>query len=513
MNEETENILNGTRILIFQQRGWGVNIGHYLAQQMQKEGCLLAALTFKKSTHIFTTTQKNVRYEVIVNDDEVAEDPEKYLGNDEYTLTDVCRELGVDTVWPFITTLRHYVRTYKDKYYYGFKQNMSDKEMESYMLAVFKYMKHFFDNFKPDIIIAPIFGDLRHIFFNLYAQRNGIPMIAIIDSKIRNYNIFTRSYLNDKGTFIDRIDELNNRMVNTANRDKAREYIAEFRKKFIRPEYSDYNLREKTIHDKLHERLNLARNIYTNLRKQCPDENAARLGINPGNLPVRIILRDHFTLSRNKRILERFPYYPLDKVKKFIYTPLQVQPEMTIDVMGPYFNNQIETIRQIAQSLPDDYALVVKEHPEGIGKRGPSYMEKISRTPNVKLVDYRISTEHILSKTAMVISTSSTTNAEAAFYKKPAVQLGNLGTTLKLPNVFHHTDMTTLAKRIKEILSLNLDTEEFEFQLENYVAAAYDTGFNLDYAGAWIKGDKADLEPLWLLFKREIEQALAQTDS
>jgi len=513
MNEITEDTLKGTRILIIQQRGWGVRIGHYLAQQMQKEGCLLAALTFKKSTHTFTTTQKDVRYEVIVNDDEIAEDPEKYLGNDKYTLMDVCRELGIDSVWPFITTLRHYVRTYKDKYYYGFKQNMSDKEMESYMLAVFKYMKHFFDTFKPDIIIAPIFGDLRHIFFNLYAQRNGIPMIAIIDSKIRNYNIFTRSYLNDKGAFIDRVDELNNRRSNTANRDKARKYIDEFRERFIRPEYSDYNLREKTFRDKMREQLNMVRNIYAHLRKQCPDENATRLGINPGNLPVRIILRDNFMHSRNKRILEQFPYYPFDKLKKFIYTPLQVQPEMTIDVMGPYFNNQIETIRQISQSLPDDYTLVVKEHPEGVGRRGPSYMEKISRTPNVKLIDYRIPTENILAKAAMVISTSSTTNAEAAFYKKPAIQLGNLGTTLKLPNVFHHTDMTTLTKKIKEILALDLDTQEFEFQLENYVAAAYDAGFNFNFDGAWVRGEKTDLEPLWLLFKREIEQALAQTDS
>ena len=512
MNEFTSNTLKGTRILIIQQRGWGVNIGHYLAQQMQKEGCLLAALTFKKSTHTFTTTQKDVRYEVIVNDDEIAEDPEKYLGNDKYTLTDVCRELGIDSVWPFITTLRHYVRTYKDKFYYGFKQNMSDKEMESYILAVFKYIKYFFETFRPDVIIAPIFGDLRHIFFNYYARKCGIPMIAVIDSKIRNYNIFTRGYLNDQGLFHDRIDELNSKRSDSVNREKARCYIQEFRESFIRPEYSDFNLK-KTRRGKAREQVAILRKIYARLREPGSEENASRLGVNPGNRPVFIILRDYFALSRNKRILEKFPYYPFDKLKKFIYTPLQVQPEMTIDVMGPYFNNQIETIRQIAQSLPDDYTLVVKEHPEGIGRRGPSYMEKISRTPNVKLIDYRIPTEHILAKAAMVISTSSTTNAEAVFYKKPAIQLGNLGTTLKLPNVFHHTDMTTLTKKIKEILTLDLDTQGFEFQLENYVAAAYDRGFNFNYAGVWSRGDKTDLEPLWLLFKKEIEQALAQTDS
>jgi len=510
MNDVAKIILKGKRILVFQQRGWGIKMGHYLAKQMQKEGCTLAALTFKKSTHAYTVNQTEVKYDFIVNDDEIAENPEKYLGNDVFSLSEICKELGVDTVWPFITTLRHYVRTYKDKYYYGFKQNMSDEEMVSYMFAVFKYMKYFFDEFRPDVIVAPIFGDLRHIFFNCYAKKNGIPMIAVIDSKIRDHHIFTRSYsyLNNKGMFYDRIDELNNGKVDSVNRERARKYIHEFRKKFIRPEYTEFNLRKKSFRDRIREQIDLFRDIYERMRKPLSEENPARLGVNPGNKPVHILVRDHVEHIRNERYMKRFSYYPFEKLGKFAYFPLQVQPEMTIDVMAPYFNNQIETIRQCAQSLPDDYTLVVKEHPEGIGRRPRSYIDKINRTPNVKLIDYRTSTSQVLENTDLVISVSSTTAAEAAFYSKPVIQLGNLGTTLKLPNVYHHTDMTTLTSKIKEVIGYNLGSSEYELQLENYVAAVYDTGFDFRYSGTWFRGEKRDLAPLWSLFKKEIERAL-----
>jgi len=54
---------------------------------------------------------------------------------------------------------------------------------------------------------------------------------------------------------------------------------------------------------------------------------------------------------------------------------LQFQPEASIDVMAPFFSNQIETARQIAMSMPDDYVLVTKEHPAMVELRPPSYLE------------------------------------------------------------------------------------------------------------------------------------------
>ena len=88
------------------------------------------------------------------------------------------------------------------------------------------------------------------------------------------------------------------------------------------------------------------------------------------------------------------------------------------------------------------------------------------------------------------------------------IQLGNLGTTLKLPNVFQHTDPTTLSSKIKEVLSLNLKTPEYERRLENFVAAIMDTGFVFDYWGVWDRAKKEDMTVLWQVYKKEIESIL-----
>ena len=112
-----------------------------------------------------------------------------------------------------------------------------------------------------------------------------------------------------------------------------------------------------------------------------------------------------------------------------------------------------------------------------------------------------------MKKADLIISPSGTTISEAAFLKKPVIQLGNLGTTLKLPNVFKHTDMTTLPKKIKEVLKIDLNTAEYERRLENYVAAVFDVTFDFDYMKAWEKGI-GDLEKLWIFYKKEIENNL-----
>lgn len=500
--------LKNKRILIFQQRMWGINIGHFLAKKLQEEGCKLAALTLKKTTHNFFINQKEVKYEYIISNDEVMAKPKEYLKGDIFSLQEICETLGIDTIWPIISTLRNHVRSYKDKYYYGFKQNIPDEEIIDYVMAVFKYIKNLFNDFGPDIIIAYNFGTLPHIMFNLYAKKRGVKMFGVTDSKIRGYHIFSYHYHNNEGDFWSRVDELNTGKADSKNHSKANNYIKEFRENFKKPK--NFDLFEKESDKKIsllkkikHELFPYKQILLWYLRG--PSKNYLKnLGISIDYKPPRIILRDHYCHKKYKRFMEKFIYYPLDKVGKYIYFPLQIQPEATMDVMAPYFNNQIETARQVAMSLPDDYTLVVKEHPAMVGLRPPSYIDKVARTPNVKFIDYRISSEEVLKKCALVISPNSTTIAEAAFLNKPAIQLGDLGTTLKLPNVFKHTDMTTLTAKIKEVLKADLNNDNYEKRLENYVTAAFDTGFDINYSDIWSKGRTDYLKALWDVYRKEV---------
>jgi len=507
--------LKNKRILIFQQRGWSISIGHFLAKKLQAEGVKLAALTFKKTAHEFLLNQKEVKYDLIINDDEVMGEPKAYLRKDSayvdknYSLKEICDDLGVDSIWPIISTLRLHVKSYKDKYYYSFKQNVSDEEIIDYVKSVYRYIKIFFSKFNPDIIIAPNFVTLTHIMFNLCAERRGIKMIGITDCKIKDFCIFNYDFNESEGPFYKQVDALNNNKIKTENRDKAKKYIKEFRQTFKKPVYTDnyemYN--KRTLKQKVRHMLSPYYHIWRWYIKK-PINYMKNIGISTDYRPPRIILRDHYCHDRYKKFMDKFNYYPFNKVKKFAYFPLQFQPEATTDVIAPFFSNQIEMIRLTAMSLPDDYTLVVKEHPKMIGLRSPNYIEKVARTPNVKLINYRIPSEQILKKSSMVISHNSTTLAEAAFYNKPAIQFGNLGTTLKLPNIFKHTDMSTLSSKIKEVLDIDLKTDEYKRRLENYVAAVYDAGFKLNYGKIWEGDENADMEYVWQIYRDEIERVL-----
>lgn len=501
------NFLKGKKILIFQQRGWGKGIGRFLAKKLYEEGAKIAALTFKDTTHELITKQTDVKYEYIVFGDEIMNDPLAYLAGETYSLEEICKELGVPSIWPLVQCLRLYVKSYGDKYYYGFKKNVSDERMINYVMAIYKNIKFFFNKFNPDLIIAPNFVSLSHIMFNLYGLKRNVPMITMADSKIPGYFIFAEDHQHTKGRFIDYLDMLNNREIETPNREKARQYVKDFRENFKIPVGSDQHtaVKKKTLFQKIKSELSPLKQILRWYIKKPKD--TLKIGPTYEYRPPRIILRDHICEKRYKKFMDSYKYFPLDGIKKYVYFPLQFQPEETIDVRAPYFSNQIETARLVAMSLPDDYTLVVKEHPAMVGKRPPSYIEKVARTVNVKLVDYRIPSEKVLKGASLVVSPSSTTIAEAAFLKIPVIQLGDLGTTLKLPNTSNHKNLPTLSEKIKEVLKINLNTEDYERRLENYVAAVYDTGFDFNYSKAWERGGE-DMNVLWNIYKNEIKRIL-----
>lgn len=502
------NELNGKKIIIFQQRGWAMTVGQYLAEKLQEQGCRLAALTLKKETHQKIINQNKVKYDYIINVDEILENPEKFTGNNNISLEEICRELNIDSIWPMLTSNRLLTKSYKDKFYYSFRQNVPDEFIVNYVKAHYMALRDLFEKFKPDAVFAAAFIYDGHIMLSLLADKYNIPIISIADSKVQGYYMFTNSYNTESGPFFDQLENLNNNKVETKNRNKAREYIRGFRKKFKNPVYAAAQSEEESFIKKIKHSLSPYKQIFLWYAKGRYKNRISNLGVSIDCKPPRIILRDYYCKKKYKKFLDNFDYYPLEKISKCAYFPLQFQPEGAIDLSAPYFSNQIETARQIAMSLPDDYTLAVKEHPGMAGLRTPAYLKKLANTPNVKLIDYRINSDEILKKADIIISPSGTSIAEAAFFNKPAVQLGNLGTTLKLPNVFHHTDMATLSKKIKELLSMDLNNSEYERRLENYVAAAFDAGFNINYHKAWEGKGEGSRGYLIDLFISEIKRKI-----
>lgn len=486
----------GRRVLVFQQREWGQRIGHRIARDLQDKGCRLAAITIKQATHDFVLQQDEVQYDFLQFSDPIKEDPCGFLKGDNYSLDEICDALGIISIWEIVQSMRLHVKSYGDKYYYGFRQNMSDEAIIDYVKATYKLIRVVFDEFDPEAVVTPNFVALQHIMFNLFCRKRGVEMIALCDSKVSGLYYFSTSYLEDTGPFNDRFAAVS-AGEKSPNEGRAIEYIRSFRENFVMP--ADMIGMADPAKSKDPFMVKLKKEIVPFYQcflyfKNKGWERKSPFGPTLDNLSPYYILRDHYARKKNLWASMSYPYVELDSVKKFAFFPMQFQPEQTLDVQSPRFNNQLETARQVAMSLPGDMVLVVKDHPHMRNLRPASYLDKMARTPNVKLIHPGISSEKVLKKAALVVAPGGTILAEAAMLNLPAIQLGELGNTLCLPNVHKHTDVTTLAEKIEEVLSLDMHGSEYEQGLINYVAAMYDVGVLADYASIWEQGKKEGLD-------------------
>ncbi|UOB19421.1 hypothetical protein [Abyssalbus ytuae] len=104
----------------------------------------------------------------------------------------------------------------------------------------------------------------------------------------------------------------------------------------------------------------------------------------------------------------------LPQNKSFILFTLHKQPEASIDVIGRYYENQLELITNIWRILPQEYILLVKEHSNAIGDRSVSFYKKVKSLKNVILIEHREDSHKILEKTEAVFTVSGTIAYEAA---------------------------------------------------------------------------------------------------
>ena len=498
--------MKGKRILIVQQRNWGVNIGHFLAKKLAAEGALLASVTYKKSAHEFHLHQTDVKYEMLINNDVVFEKPDLYIKDRPASIEEITKTLGIESIWPLVAGSREITRSYAEKFYYNGRQQMSDEEIVSYMQGAYAYVKKIFDEFKPDAIIAPLLAEPSHMLISHMARMRGVRTLCAVDSRVNGVWILSESPYEDAGAFHERVDELN-AGATSENARRAEEYITEFRKNLKIQDYLVRRWSKPPFWKRVRIELAPLRRIwewYTRPHTDC----IATLGPSLDCRPPGIILRDYFTKKLWSRAARSFPYYPQKSVGRYVYYPLQVEPEVTLDVFALYFKNQRELARIIALSLPADYTLVVKDHPDMLGFRPPEYLKDLSGTPNIKLVDYRIPSETVLKGASLVVAPNSTAMVEAAMYHIPVIQFGEEGIILKLPNVLKHTNLPTLSACINERLQTNLKTPEYERRLKNFVAAAYDTGFELDYISAWEDAKEDEREKIWGMYRVGLERIL-----
>jgi hypothetical protein len=129
---------------------------------------------------------------------------------------------------------------------------------------------------------------------------------------------------------------------------------------------------------------------------------------------------------RFKRFIYKDIFNSIGETDNFFLFPLHVQPEASTLVLATYFCDQLNTIKNIAFSLPFPYKLYVKEHPMVGGDRPRGFYRELKQIPNVVLIHPRENVENLIKKSQGVITLTSTIGLEAALAGKPVYVLGNV---------------------------------------------------------------------------------------
>jgi len=141
--------------------------------------------------------------------------------------------------------------------------------------------------------------------------------------------------------------------------------------------------------------------------------------------------------------------------------PLHFQPEASTSVLATYFYDQVNTIKNIAFSLPFPYKLYVKEHPTAIGTRSGNFYKELKKIPNVVLISPYENVEKLIKKSHGVITLTGTIGMEAAFVGKPVYILGNVFYSYH-PLCRKIDNFDKLRERIKQDLTEDIGFDNLE---------------------------------------------------
>lgn len=165
--------------------------------------------------------------------------------------------------------------------------------------------------------------------------------------------------------------------------------------------------------------------------------------------------------------------------EKYIYFPLQYQPEATSNPMGgDMYADQIIPLNILSQALPDDVKIYVKTHPEQLSLlRTKDYYTEIAKIPKVKFMKIETSTYDLMKNAVAVSSLTGTALWECQFFGVPALAFGYSVKNLA-PLTYHVRTVEDCKKALEQIASE--PRKDVTKELKIYTKALHNISFAVE---------------------------------
>ena len=137
--------------------------------------------------------------------------------------------------------------------------------------------------------------------------------------------------------------------------------------------------------------------------------------------------RTYHTLRQRLQMVDRQATVApeVDFSRPYVYFPLHFQPELTIDVFGDEFADQLSAVEALRRMLPDDVHIYVKENPkQTMYAREEHFYKRLSAIPNTTYVNYNVDTYDLIRNSLAVATVVGTAGWEALQMGKPVITFG-----------------------------------------------------------------------------------------
>jgi hypothetical protein len=270
------------------------------------------------------------------------------------------------------------------------------------------------------------------ISYALYnkSKSYGIPFMGFVNSKISNRIECDLPF--DKGSELikreyDRLI-VNQSMVSAIDLEWAKGYINNITE--YTPDYMQKNILNSSSFKVVFNKKNL-KSFFGSVMyffKEKVDRKKLILREGPIKAKFRSLYRNFIRRCRMKFLSYNFDRLDNEWLRKstFYIFPIHFQPEASTSVGSPFFENQLELVRNIAFSLGENEFLIVKEHVSNYGYFNSSVYDEIKSLPGVKLIGPKHNIKDFIKLSQGVIALTSTVGFEALLLDKPVLVFGDV---------------------------------------------------------------------------------------
>lgn len=354
--------------------------------------------------------------------------------------------------------------------------------LRAYMTGMLDYFDTLIEQQKPDAaFLYAIAGCGAGAILHLMQHKN-LPVLKLQHTRIED------RYMVDT-SMTGLLDPLWSRFFAGAVGSKsaqarAQAWIDEFRSQDKRPDYFVYNTQRLK---KLFSPPAIAKNAVLALFRAlyyCAFPGQKQLRAEDGFFRFRESLMVPFRSIRMTRESAYSDYEAL-RNSDFIYFPLHVDPEASTMQLAPDFTDQPAVIEMLAKRRPLHMNILVKEHPNMIGRRPPGFYERITRLPGVYLINPGVASPALIRQAKLVFTITGTAAWEAIVLGVPAAMLGHfpflpfatgMGKGLKIAQIH------TLADDIRAAMELPPVPDD---ELARLLALLFDESFSVSSQLFW----------------------------